>query len=152
MKYSKMLMFALVAILVSNVVTFAQDADALIGLWAPSSGKARVQIFKQDGKYLGRIVWLREPVDPATGKPKVDKNNEDEAKRSKPLLGYMLLDNFVFKSEDKLWEDGTIYDPENGSTYKCKITMPDNNTLDVRGFIGVSLFGRTDTWKRLQIK
>ena len=152
MKYSKMLMFALVALLVSNVAAFAQNADAIVGLWAPSSGKARVQIFKQGEKYMGRIVWLREPVDPATGKPKVDKNNEDEAKRSKPLLGYMLLDNFVFKSEDKLWEDGTIYDPENGSTYKCKINMPDNNTLDVRGFIGVSLFGRTDTWKRLQIK
>jgi uncharacterized protein (DUF2147 family) len=67
------------------------------------------------------------------------------------LLGMRMLAGFEFKG-DNLWEDGTIYDPESGSTYQCKISLEDNNTMSIRGFIGISAFGRTDTWKRLQLK
>jgi uncharacterized protein (DUF2147 family) len=124
-------------------------ADAIIGLWAPSNGKARIQIYERGDKYYGRIVWLKEPNDPNTGKPKVDKNNSIESMRTAPLLGYSLLRELAYVGDNK-WENGTIYDPENGSTYNCKMELTDSNTLDVRGFIGVAVFGRTDTWKRLQ--
>ncbi|MFN9881975.1 MAG: DUF2147 domain-containing protein, partial [Bacteroidota bacterium] len=77
-------------------------------------------------------------------------NNPDESMRTVPLKGYRLLKDFEFKSK-ALWEDGTIYDPENGSTYNCTIKMKDKNTLDIRGYIGVSALGRTDVWKRLEI-
>lgn len=133
--------------------TYAQapnEGDAIIGVWESGNGKARIKIDKASDKFNGRIVWLKEPLD-ETGKPKVDKNNPDEALRSKPLLGYSMLKAFTY-SGDKTWEEGTIYDPESGSTYSCTITMTDDNTLDVRGFIGVSLFGRTDVWKRVAIK
>ncbi|MBY0433205.1 MAG: DUF2147 domain-containing protein [Cyclobacteriaceae bacterium] len=125
-------------------------ADAIVGIWETGSGKARVKIDKVADKYFGRIVWLREPNN-EEGKPKVDKNNPDEKLRTMPLLGYRMLKDFVY-TEEKTWENGTIYDPENGSTYSCEIKMTDENTLDVRGFIGVSLFGRTDVWKRIQLK
>ena len=140
------------ALILSSSFAYYQNStgDALLGLWLPSSGKARVNIVKKDGKYFGKIVWLREPNN-EQGKPKMDKNNADESKRNLPLLGYQLLQNFVFKG-DNTWEDGTIYDPENGSTYSCTIKMIDSNTLDVRGYIGLSVFGRTDTWKRIAIK
>ena len=133
--------------------TFSQapsDADAIIGVWESGNGKARIKIDKVSDKFNGRIVWLKEPNDEA-GKPKVDKNNPEETLRTKPLLGYSMLKGFSYVGE-KTWEDGTIYDPESGSTYSCTITMTDENTLDVRGFIGVSLFGRTDVWKRVAIK
>ncbi|MCU0419977.1 MAG: DUF2147 domain-containing protein [Cyclobacteriaceae bacterium] len=126
------------------------QADAILGVWESGNGKARIKIDKAGDKYTGRIVWLREPNDEA-GKPKVDKNNPEEALRTKPLLGYSMLKGFSYKGE-KTWEDGTIYDPESGSTYSCTITMTDDNTLDVRGYIGVSLFGRTDVWKRVVVK
>ena len=140
------------ALILSSSFAYAQNSpgDALLGLWLPSSGKARVNIVKKEGKYFGKIVWLREPNN-EQGKPKMDKNNADESKRNLPLLGYQLLQNFVFKG-DNTWEDGTIYDPENGGTYSCTIKMIDSNTLDVRGYIGLSVFGRTDTWKRIAIK
>jgi uncharacterized protein (DUF2147 family) len=149
MKRLILLCFTLVS---SASFTFAQNSpgDALLGLWLPSSGKARINIVKKEGKYFGKIVWLREPNN-EQGKPKLDKNNADESKRSLPLLGYLLLKDFTFKG-DNTWEDGTIYDPENGSTYSCTIKMIDSNTLDVRGYIGLSVFGRTDTWKRIAIK
>lgn len=134
-----------------NFSAYSQDSsDEIVGIWEPSSGKARVKIDKIEDKYYGRIVWLREPND-ENGNPKKDKNNPDETLRVKPLLGYRMLREFTY-SGDKVWENGTIYDPESGSTYSCTITMTDDNTLEVRGYIGVSLFGRTDVWKRLAMK
>jgi uncharacterized protein (DUF2147 family) len=141
--------FFIFSLFASNA--FAESgADRLLGLWEVGSGKARVKISKYGEKYMGKIVWLKDPLN-AEGKPKVDKNNPEESKRSVPLLGYVNMLGFVYK-EENTWEEGTIYDPENGSTYSCSIQMPDENSINVRGFIGVSLLGRTDTWKRLVIK
>lgn len=126
------------------------EADRLTGVWEPSHGKAKIKIDKIGEKYYGRIVWLREPVDPDTQKPKVDKNNPDEKLRTTPLRGYRILKDFEYTSKDE-WTEGTIYDPENGNTYSCTIKMTDPNTLDIRGYIGVSALGRTDVWKRLKM-
>ena len=141
-------------ILISSLTFFASaqsvQSDDIAGLWETGSGKARVNIIKSGNYFYGRIVWLKEPLN-EEGKPKVDKNNPDETKRSTPLLGYRMLSSFEYKG-DNLWEDGTIYDPESGSTYSCKITMDDKNTMNIRGFIGIAAFGRTAVWKRLQMK
>jgi uncharacterized protein (DUF2147 family) len=141
------------ALITSPLLTVAQDAEAdrLLGVWEPSNGKARVKIEKIGNKYYGKIVWLKEPNDPATNLPKVDKNNPDESVRNVPLKGYRMLKDFTFAGKDE-WSNGTIYDPENGSTYKCIIKMTDSNTLDIRGYIGVEALGRTDVWKRLEMK
>lgn len=141
----------LFGVLLASTSLFAQDeGDKLTGVWEPSNGKARVKIDKIGNKYFGRIVWLREPNDPETGDPKTDKNNPDPTLQDAPLRGYRLLKDFVYDGDNE-WSGGTIYDPENGSTYDCVITMKDDNTLDIRGYIGISAFGRTDVWKRLQI-
>jgi len=128
----------------------SNEAGRLVGVWEPSHGKAKIKVDKINDKYYGRIVWLREKIDPETNKPKVDKNNPDEKLRSTPLLGYRILKDFTYQGEDE-WSDGTIYDPENGNTYNCIIKMTDENTLDIRGYIGISTFGRTDIWKRLKM-
>ncbi|MFN3952365.1 MAG: DUF2147 domain-containing protein [Thermaurantimonas sp.] len=129
----------------------SDEADRLIGVWEPSHGKARVKIEKIGEKYYGKIVWLREPIDPVTNQPKVDKNNPDESMRQVPLKGYRILKDFNYSGKDE-WTDGTIYDPENGNTYSCVIKMRDENTLDIRGFIGVKALGRTDVWTRVAVK
>ncbi|MFN5168864.1 MAG: DUF2147 domain-containing protein [Cyclobacteriaceae bacterium] len=147
---TRLLITCVAALLVAGQVWAQSDADKILGVWETGSGKARVKIDKAGEKYIGKIVWLREPNN-EEGKPKVDKNNPDEKLRAMPLLGYRMLKDFTYTG-DNTWEEGTIYDPENGSTYSCEITMTDENTLDVRGFIGVSVFGRTDVWKRVQIK
>ena len=135
---------------IMTTATAQDNGDQLIGLWEPSNGKARVKVEKIGSKYYGKIVWLREPIDPQTQQPKVDKNNPDESMRSVPLKGYRMLKDFVFKSGE--WTDGTIYDPESGSTYSCVITVKDENTLDIRGYVGVKALGRTDVWKRVKLK
>lgn len=144
----------LAGILLSSFTFFASaqgvQSDDIVGLWETGSGKARVNIIKSGNYYYGRIVWLKEPLN-EEGKPKVDKNNPDESKRNTPLLGYRMLSSFEYKGNN-LWEDGTIYDPESGSTYNCIINMEDKNTMNIRGFIGIAAFGRTDVWKRLEMK
>ena len=122
----------------------------MIGVWEPSHGKAKVKIDKIGDKFYGRIVWLKTAKNPETGEPRVDKNNPDESLRNTPLRGYRILKDFVYAGEDE-WSEGTIYDPENGNTYSCSIKMTDENTLDIRGYIGVSALGRTDIWKRLKM-
>jgi len=117
-------------------------ADMVVGTWLTASGKAKVQIYKEGTKYNGKIVWLKNPTYD-NGDPKVDKNNSDKAKQTVHLLGLNMLKDFVF--DDDQWENGTIYDPENGKTYSCKITYRDGK-LDLRGYIGISLIGRTQTW------
>jgi uncharacterized protein (DUF2147 family) len=155
MKFTNSIVIAFTLFFISSF-SYAQSAasvsesDKIVGVWEVGSGKARVKISKYGEKYGGRIVWLRDPNYP-DGTPKVDKNNPDESKRKVPLLGFSNMVGFVFKG-DGSYEEGTIYDPENGSTYFCVVKLKDDNTLDVRGYIGITLFGRTDTWKRVILK
>jgi uncharacterized protein (DUF2147 family) len=128
----------------------ALEADKIIGVWEVGSGKARVRVTKYGDKYGGKIVWLKEPNYP-DGTKKVDKNNPDEGKKNTPLLGMNNLLGFIYKGSSE-YDGGTIYDPENGNNYNCVIKLEDDNTLNVRGYIGVQLFGRTDIWKRVMLK
>jgi uncharacterized protein (DUF2147 family) len=128
----------------------AQQADAIIGKWKNGEGTGIIEMYKTtSGHYAGKIIWLKEPIDPETGKPKLDKRNPDKTKRNEPTLGLVNIHGFVFDEEDKIWQDGTIYDPKTGKEYSCKAELKEENKLEVRGYIGVSVFGRTDTWTRL---
>jgi len=140
-------LLVLTVMLFVSTMGFAQapSPDAVVGTWLTASGKAKVTIYKDGTKYNGKISWLKEPTYP-DGKVKVDKNNPDKALQSAPLLGLNMLKGFVF--DDGQWEDGTIYDPENGKTYSCTIKYRDGK-LDLRGYIGISLIGRTQTWFRI---
>ncbi len=143
----KTFFLASLTVLFMSFLPFNNEGDAIIGVWKNGEGTGMVKISKNGEKYQGKIVWLKEPNDPETGKPKLDKNHPDEKVRSRPVLGLTNTWGFVYKG-DKTWDEGNIYDPKNGSTYDCTIRMKDNNTLEVRGYIGISLIGRTDTWTR----
>lgn len=139
----------LLTMFVSLQILAQSNPDACLGTWLTGSKKGHVQIYKQGDKYFGKIVWLKEPNDPATGKPKADIKNPDSQKKSRPILGMINLSNFKYEG-DNLWEDGKIYDPENGKEYSCKMRLINPNQLDVRGYIGVALIGRTDNWVRVK--
>lgn len=141
----KLLLFTLSLLLSNSLFSQKPNADVILGTWLTASGKAKVLIYKEGTKYNGRIVWLKNPTY-EDGKPKVDKNNPDKSKQTTPLMGLNMLKDFVFDEDE--WEDGTIYDPENGKTYSCTMTYRDGK-LDVRGYIGISLIGRTQTWFKI---
>lgn len=133
----------LIGFLLVSFLTQAQDITS--GTWYNDKKTAKIQFYEQGGKIFGKIVWLKEPNE--NGKPRVDKNNPDAKLKTKPLLGLVFLKNFE-KDGEKSWEDGTIYDPENGKTYSCKMTQTSSTTLDVRGYIGISLIGRTSKFTK----
>lgn len=129
--------------LVMSVSSYAQSAD-IVGKWTTiddESGKAKsiVEIYKtSDGKYFGKIHQL-------LMKPENEKcvNCKDDRK-NKPLLGLEIIRGL--KKEGSEFTGGTITDPKSGKTYKCTITRK-GDQLDVRGYVGISLMGRTQVWK-----
>ena len=131
----------------ANAAPAVKEADAILGDWLTENGKGRVRIFKtKTGQYVGKIIWLREPNN-ESGTPKVDRNNPDEALRTRPIIGLFVLRDFSYDAAN-VWHNGKIYDPENGNDYSCTLTMVAPGKLEVRGYIGVSLFGRTSVWTR----
>ncbi len=126
----------------------AEESDKILGIWQTGSGKGRIQITKYSDKFGGKLIWLREPLD-EKGNPKLDIKNPDEYKRKNPKIGLNNLLGFTYEGKGK-YENGTIYDPENGKTYKCVITLVDENTINVRGYVGITMIGRTDTWTRVK--
>jgi uncharacterized protein (DUF2147 family) len=147
MKNIKIVLITLLSIFSTSLKAQDKKGEAILGTWLTGDGSAKVNIFKTKDQFYGSIVWLKIPLN-AEGKPKVDDKNPDEKHRERPLIGLLILRGFV-STENNLWENGKIYDPKNGKDYSCKITMIDNNKLDVRGFIGISLLGRTETWTRI---
>ena len=124
---------------------FAQK-DKIEGLWYNQEKSAKIEIYKAvDGKFWGKIVWLAEPN--KNGKPKVDENNPKEKFRSRPIINMPILSHFV-KKNDNTYDNGEIYDPKNGKTYSSTITYRSANELGIRGYVGISLIGRTTTWTR----
>jgi uncharacterized protein (DUF2147 family) len=126
---------------------FGQNKDAILGKWINSTGEAHVEIFKKADKYNGKIVWLKTQKD-EKGIVKTDLKNPDPALRSRPILGMEMLRDFVY--DDGKWTDGKIYDPKSGKTYSCNMNIKENGDLNMRGYIGVSLLGRTEVWKRVK--
>lgn len=141
------LVFTCVLCLKPALVSAQNEADAVLGVWYNGSKESKIEIYKCNTRYCGKIIWLKEPE--SEGKPKVDKKNPDEKLRSRQILGMNLMRGFTY-DEDNEWVDGEIYDPKSGKTYSCKMTLIDKNKLDVRGYVGISLIGRTDSWTRAE--
>ncbi len=118
-------------------------ADQILGEWLSPKRDSRVLIYKDGDKYSGRIVW-------GTGGPPNDSKNPDPSLRARPLVGLVILTDFRFDESNEIWQDGAIYDPREGKTYSCKMSMNGVDELNIRGFLGISLFGRTEQWARLK--
>jgi uncharacterized protein (DUF2147 family) len=141
---------ALLFVLVIVTASFTPPpphADSILGVWKNSTGKGHVEIYRENGRYHGRIAWLRDATD-AHGRPRLDFHNADPSRQNKPLLGLTMLRNFRFEGGE--WNDGHIYNPGDGREYRAFIRMKDHQTLLVRGYLGISLLGKSDTWTRVK--
>ncbi len=131
---------------------FAAGEADIAGVWTVTDGKSRVEIYKAaDGVFEGWIVWLKDPAylagDAEAGVLRHDRKDPDASLRARPIMGLVIMKGFRFDGRQK-WVGGTIYDPKQGKTCKGTMSLADAQTLDMRGFIGISLLGRTEKWKR----
>ncbi len=124
-----------------------REDDRILGLWLTADAKAHVEVDTASESYCGKIVWLKEPE--KNGKPVVDDQNPDEQLRSRPVLGLEIMRGFVYDG-DNSWVDGRVYDPESGNEYRGKLELVDENTMELRGYVLIPLFGRTETWTRVK--
>ena len=123
------------------------NPDDIVGIWKNSTSRVHIQIYRQNGKYFGRILWLKNLVD-ERGNPKLDRKNPSPQLRNRALIGLVTLRDLTF--DDGEWSGGYIYNPGDGREYSAFISLVDNNTMAVRGYVGFSLFGKTDVWTRVR--
>ncbi len=126
--------------------TFFFQTDSIEGTWITTDDetgnqKSEVLIFKENGKLYGKITKLLLPEDQGKKCINCKGKNKDQS-----IVGMLIINDLQL--DDYSWEDGTILDPKSGKVYDCNIGFEDSNTLKVRGYIGFSLLGRTQIWKR----
>ena len=142
----KKMLFAAAALALSGAA-FAQATPA--GLWKTiddetKTEKSLVRIADAAGTLVGRIEKL---LDPAKQDAKCDKCSD--ARKDKPVTGMTIIEGVKKNADEAYWDGGTILDPNNGKTYKVRLTPKDGGkTLEVRGFIGP--FYRNQTWTRVE--
>lgn len=128
----------------------AQTPPAMpLGVWTDEQGETQVELFRCGEQLCGRIVQLAHPTD-VEGKPRLDVHNPDPKRRSQPHLGLTIIQDLHYNADDNRWDGGQIYDPDNGRTYSCYVRALNPNQLEVKGYIGFALVGRSQTWKRVR--
>ena len=140
--------FGLYQFLLLSVVSLASAASSsdelarqVLGNWLtePRDGIIEISV-ASDGSYQGRIVGGNNPH-------RLDQSNPDPARRAQVLRGQLIMQRLIYQGQGK-WSDGTIYDPDSGRTYKCQLSVLDQDRIKVRGFIGFALLGRSQVWTR----
>ncbi len=132
---------------IAPMACYSADATSPIGVWKTfddKTGKARaiVRIYEQDGKLFGRIEQSFTPG----GEHRVCVPCSDERK-DQPIIGLIIIRNM--KPDGNEYDGGDILDPDSGSVYRCKMHVErDGSRLALRGYIGFSLLGRSQTWER----
>lgn len=129
-------------------------AQSPIGKWKTvddETGKVRsvVEIYEEDGKLFGKILELRNRAADEDPDPVCDDCAKNDPRYNQRVVGMVFLTDLK-KESDKQWEGGQILDPKNGSVYSCYIRLVEPDKLRVRGYLGLSLIGRTQFWYRLK--
>lgn len=141
----KLARFAFAAVAMLSMSEAARAADPA-GTWLTENGRSRVRIADCGGALCGTVVWLKEPNDPETGKPKTDKNNADAGKRSRPIIGVPIILSMKPAGAAK-WA-GHVYNAEDGKTYTGNLTYAGGNSLQLEGCAMGGLFCRSQTWTK----
>ena len=144
----------LLSILLLMTATTARSAgpDGILGIWRTERDESKVEIARCGAKICGTIVWLKNPTysdsrEGPVGTPLIDRKNPDPALRSRPVLGMRILEGFTAMAETT-WGNGTCYDPKSGKSYRGKMHLSAPDRLELRGYIGIPLFGRSAVWTR----
>lgn len=130
----------------SVIAQTAQQAPPEVGVWYDDTGRGAVRISQCGGQLCGHIHWLQAPLN-SKGELLHDKNNPDPAARQRPICGMQVFGE-VAPQGDGTWDGGWIYDPKVGKSYNVQIRQAGAEVLEVYGYAGVKLFGKTLVWRK----
>jgi len=125
---------------------FAADP---LGAWLTEDSESQVRISNCGGALCGALIWLKEPNDPATGRPKTDKHNVDDSKQARPLLGIPIVLGMKPNGSPDQWS-GSVYNAEDGKTYNGSFTLTGANTAELKGCVLGGLICKGQTWTRVK--
>lgn len=131
----------------STMAARSQQSDQVLGQWLSEEKDGKIEIYKTGDKYFGKLVWASKMYEADGKTSRKDEKNNDAGLRNRNLKDLVILTNFIY--DDGVYIDGKIYDPKSGKTYSCKMTL-DGDVLNIRGYVGFSLFGRTTVWTRVK--
>lgn len=134
--------FAAFFVVAGSAAVQAQEGPA--GVWLTEKGDARIQVSRCGPGICGKVIWLKEPIDPATGKPQIDDKNPDPALAKRPMIGVQLFIG-MNPAGPGVWS-GRIYNGDDGGTYESKVKFLGPTTLRVEGCVGAICGG--ETWTR----
>ena len=137
--------FSAATLVTINPAGTASAADA-IGTWYTGDKEGQVRIVNCGGALCGTLIWLKEPNDPATGRPKTDKNNADASKQSRPLLGVPIV--LGMKPSGPGQWTGDVYNASDGKTYSGSFTLTGPNSADLKGCV-LGFLCKSQTWTRV---
>lgn len=147
MKARRVLLVAVALLLISGSRGVAADksaSDAVLGKWWFPKKNGQLEIKKANGIYSGSVVAYDDPE-------ALDNKNPDPKRATRKFVGIEMLSNFKYDPDENKWVGGTIYDGDSGKTYKCTLWFEDGkpDALQARGYIGIALLGRTETFQRV---
>lgn len=145
-------LFFIAAMLFASITTFAQQlpADKIIGVWesVDADTKLKFEFYQSGEKYAGKLLFASNMYE-ADGKTiKKDDKNPDKNLRSRSRYGITNITNLSY--EDGEYTGGNLYNPAEGRNYRVKAKLRNENEMDFRGYIGISLMGKTMRFKRVK--
>jgi uncharacterized protein (DUF2147 family) len=146
----KKILLATIVLLLSTTFLFGQNnvkQDAIVGIWLSEQKDGKIEIYMSDNKYFGKLIWGNAMYEADGKTSKKDSKNTNVKLRTRNLKDLILLSDFIY--EDNSWTGGKIYDPQTGKTFSCTMKL-NKNVLNIRGYVGISLFGRTSEWTKIK--
>lgn len=149
---SMMVLAFLATVLLTAISVFGAGSSSVLGRWQTDGNEFILELFKCEKNICGKVVWLNVPKyidsnDGPVGQIKVDRKNPNPSLRTRPILGLQVIQGLTVKDSMR-WENGTCYNPVSGISYKCNMRQVSAERLELRGYIGISLFGRTSGLSR----
>jgi len=141
------LVITLFVLIFSGAVAQNTPSDKVLGIWLSQEKDGKIEIYKTGNKYFGKLIWGKTMYEADGKTSKKDVKNKNENLRSRNLKDLIMLKDFEYK--EGVWDDGEIYDPFSGKTYSCTMKLVDGK-LNIRGYIGISLLGRTEVWEKVK--
>lgn len=142
---SKLNLILALVVLLGGLIAAKADEGSPLGLWLTEKGDARIQVTQCGRALCGKVAWLREAIDPATGKPQTDDKNPDPDLASRPMVGVQLFIGMT-PSGPGTWA-GRIYNGDDGKVYDSKVLLMGPRTLRVEGCVGAICGG--ENWTRV---